>query len=138
MLPLAVGDALPLGVGVALPLGLALAAGTELLSTTRLITLRNRSSAAVPMVLRSSFWPGTETTMFRLPSVTTSASATPRALTRFSMISRARSSWSAPGARPAWVCARRVTRVPPTRSRPSFGCRRSRKLPLVPAKNTRR
>src|SRR3954468_11692273 len=69
-------------------------------------------------------------TMFALPSVTTSASATPRPFTRCSMIWRAssRSSWD--GALPSGVSAFSVTVVPPRRSRPSCGVR------LAPVKKT--
>lgn len=78
--------------------------------------------------------------MFRLPSVTTSASATPNALTRLSMICRASSRFSAVGGLPSTLLvASSVTRVPPMRSRPSRGSSRSFKLPLAPPeKNTKR
>ena len=61
--------------------------------------------------------------MFESPSVTTSASATPRPFTRCSMICRAssRSSWA--GALPSGVRAVSVTVVPPRRSSPSWGVR---------------
>lgn len=104
-----------------------------------LSTLRNRSSAASPTSSRFRFSPGREMTMLRLPSVTTSASATPNALTRLSMISRASSRFSAVGGLPSTLLvASSVTRVPPIRSRPSLGSSRSFQLPLAPAKNTKR
>jgi hypothetical protein len=95
------------------------------------MTLRNRSSAGVPTWrIESLFCPGTDTTMWLLPSVTTCASDTPKALTRFSMISRACSSRAASGALPSAVRATSVIVVPPTRSRPSFGSKRSLREPL--------
>ena len=63
---------------------------------------------------RPLFSPGSEITMLRLPSVTTSASATPRALTRLSMISRACSRLSASARWPSSVLAPAA----------SAGCRR--------------
>ena len=77
-------------------------------------TGRNRSCAVAPSWRAwSPLSPGTEMTMFELPSVTTSASATPRPLTRCSMIWRAssRSAWRA--ALPFGVLAVSVTVVPP-------------------------
>src|SRR3954447_18611938 len=62
-------------------------------------------------------------TMFASPSVTTSASATPRPLTRCSMIWRASSRSSGAGALPSGVRAVSVTVVPPRTSRPSWGVR---------------
>ena len=96
-----------------------------------LSTLRKRSCAGTPTWrMVSLFSPGTEITMWLSPSVTTSASATPNALTRFSMISRA--GLQVLGARrvPVRVVATSVSVVPPTRSRPSFGSRRSLNEPL--------
>ena len=61
--------------------------------------------------------------MFESPSVTTSASATPRPLTRCSMIWRASSSSSLAGGFPSGVRAVSVTVVPPRRSSPSCGVR---------------
>ena len=69
--------------------------------------------------------------MLELPSVTTSASATPRPLTRCSMICRASSRSAFAGALPFGVLAVSVTVVPPRRSRPSCG------VWLEPAKKTR-
>lgn len=135
----ALGDALPDGAGLALADGVGAGAGTAPLPSAALSTLRKRSSAGLPTSVRSRFSPGREITMFRLPSVTTSASATPNALTRFSMIWRASSRFSAVGAWPLTVFfASSVSRVPPIRSRPSRGSSRSLKLPLAPPKNTRR
>ncbi len=62
--------------------------------------------------------------------VTTSASATPSPLTRRSMICRAWSSAALLGGLLSVVFACRVTWVPPSRSRPSFGVGES------PVKNT--
>ena len=109
------------------------------LPSAALSTLRKRSSAALPTSVRSRFSPGREMTMLRLPSVTTSASATPNALTRLSMIWRASSRFSAVGGLPSTLfVASSVTRVPPMRSRPSRGSSRSFRLPLAPEKNTKR
>jgi hypothetical protein len=70
------------------------------------------------MTIRSGLW------------VTTSASATPRPLTRRSMICLAWSSAALLGGLLSVVCACRVTWVPPSRSRPSLGVDES------PVKNT--
>jgi len=70
-------------------------------------------------------------TMLASPSVTTSASATPRPFTRCSMIWRASSRSSFAGALPFGVRAVSVTVVPPRRSSPSWGVR------TVPAKKIR-
>ncbi|PSK66751.1 hypothetical protein B0E53_01312 [Micromonospora sp. MH33] len=67
--------ALPDGAGVALAVGAGAAAAP--LPSVALSTLRKRSSAALPTSVRSRFSPGREMTMLRLPSVITSASATP-------------------------------------------------------------
>lgn len=80
-LPDGFGDALPEGAGEALPegagVGAAVGAVAAPLPSAALSTLRKRSSAALPTSVSSRFWPGREMTMFRSPSVTTSASATP-------------------------------------------------------------
>ncbi len=143
-LVVACGDALPDGAGLAVPDGAALGVGAGAaaapLPSVALRTLRKRSSAALPTSVRSRFWPGREMTMLRLPSVTTSASATPYALTRLSMIWRASSRLPAVGGLPSTVfVASSVSRVPPTRSRPSRGSSRSFQPPLAPPeKNTKR
>jgi hypothetical protein len=137
--PVGCGVAEPVGFGV--PLGVAVGVGSAApVSAVILRTLRKRSSAGAPSSLSSSFdSPARLITMLVLPSVMTSASVTPRALTRFSMICRACSSDSSEGGLPSSVVARIVTWVPPTRSRPSRGCSRSAKLmPLVPANSTSR
>ncbi len=88
------------------------------------ITGRKRSWAVAPSSRACSpSSPGTEMTMLFSPSVTTSASATPRPLTRCSMIWRASSSSSDAGGWPSGVAAVNVTVVPPRRSRPSCGVR---------------
>jgi hypothetical protein len=128
------------GSAGALPLGAALGAAdggfTAVAATSpvALSTLRNRICAAWPTFLSSSAsWPAMDTTMLRLPSTTTSASETPSAFTRFSMICRDCSMLCADGGCPFCSEAWYVACVPPTRSRPSFGCSRSVKLPLAPA-----
>ena len=70
-------DGLGVAVGSALPLGLGAGDGIAPLPSAIFRTLRKRSSAALPISVRSRFSPGRETTMLRSPSVTTSASATP-------------------------------------------------------------
>ncbi len=115
------------GLGVADAVGVGAAAGR---SGAVASTVRNRSWAGVPTCsTTSSFAAATLMTMWESPSVITSGSATPAPLTRFSMIRRACSSWSALGAWQSGVRAIRVIVVPPTRSRPSLGFSRSLKEP---------
>src|SRR5215470_1464527 len=78
----------------------------------------------------SAFSPVTEMTRLLVPSVTTSADATPAPLTRCSRICRASFIDSLLGGRPSGVLAASVTWVPPCRSRPSLG------LCVFPVKNT--
>jgi hypothetical protein len=99
--PLASADADGLGdaesVGSALSVASASSAGGTAGSGWP-ITGRKRSWAVAPSSRACSpSSPGTEMTMLLSPSVTTSASATPRPLTRCSMIWRASSSSSGAG-----------------------------------------
>jgi hypothetical protein len=109
----AVPPAVPLGDGV--PAGAGAAAVEE-------ISGRKLSCAVCPTCLAASlFWPGTEMMIRSRPWVTTSASATPSALTRRSMICLACFIASGLGCCPLSVRACSVTVVPPCRSSPSFG-----------------
>jgi hypothetical protein len=138
---LAPADGLPAGA-LALALGAADGGFSAVCAVSPVtpISIRNRICAACDRSLSwSSALPARETTMFRSPWITTSASDTPSALTRFSMMSRACSMLSFDGTWPPCTEAMYVACVPPTRSRPSLGCRRSVTLPLAPpAKKTSR
>src|SRR5690349_16067311 len=86
----AVGLGLAEGLGLAPGLGLADGEAAVGRSWVVSITLRKRICAGLPTcAMSSSFWPGTDTMIVLLPSVTTVASATPNASTRFWMIPRA-------------------------------------------------
>src|SRR4051812_25142152 len=132
----AFGDAEVLGdaVGLAEPEGAAVPDGAVAgvgAAAPLVISGRNRSWAVWPTVLAwSPLAPGTEMMIRSRPWVTTSASATPRPLTRRSMIWRAWSSAAELGGWLSVVLACSVTWVPPCRSRPSFGLAES------PVKNT--
>src|SRR5690349_5855086 len=138
----ALGEALPDGLAEAeaealAPVdGDALALELELLSGRSVVvlsTVRKRSCAGEPICLsRSSLLPARDTVMLLFPSVITSASETPRPLTRFSMICRACSRLFAGGGFPFSVLACIVTRVPPIRSRPSLGANLLCQLPDPP------
>jgi hypothetical protein len=93
------GDAVSDGAAEPLASGSSVAsassAGGAAAGSGPVITGRNRSWAVCPSSRACSpSSPGTEMTMLESPSVTTSASATPRPLTRCSMIWRASSSSS--------------------------------------------
>ncbi len=83
-------------------------------------TVRNRSCACrfTRSTSSLSVLPGTSTTMYLLPCVVTSASETPLALTRWSMMSAASVRLSLVTSLPEAVS---VIRVPPSRSSPSAG-----------------
>src|SRR5262249_48666832 len=136
---LAEADALALGLALLLPL--ALGVGLEVApgrlaphasfgkvpvtgwSVVVWSTLRKVSLAGATIFFRSSALvpPATLTTRRRSPSVTTSGSDTPLALTRFAMIERAWSRLAELGALLSGVSAESVIAAPPCRSRPSFG-----------------
>ncbi len=86
-------------------------------------TSRKRSWAVCLTVSTRSplVGPGISTTMLSLPWVPTSDSATPLPLTRWSMMPRASSRFAGVMSWPLAVLAFSVMRVPPCRSRPSFG-----------------
>ena len=117
--------------GLAEPDGVAVPDGGVAGAAALVITGRSRSWAVWPTDLAASpFAPGTEMTIRSGLWVTTSASATPRPLTRRSMICLAWSSEALLGGLPSVVFACSVTWVPPSRSRPSLGLGES------PVKNT--
>jgi len=93
--------------------------------TAGITTPRKFSTAALPSRVTSvSVPPGIEMTIRFEPSMTTVPPVTPEPLTRFSMICLAWFIDALDGVLPASVFAVKITCVPPTRSRPSFGvCR---------------
>src|SRR6185369_16716927 len=126
---LAPGEAVAPGDGLALPDGLVAVGRSVVVSST----FRKRIWAGLPTwAMSSSFWPGTDTMIVLLPSSTTVASATPNALTRFSMMSRAVSRLLLSMFWPGWALACSVSVVPPIRSRPSFGLNRLLNDPCPP------
>ena len=115
-----VGVAVPLVV--ALPLVVAEGVAEAGLTACSYTTWRNRSWAVLP--ISSPSWsllaPGMSTSMF-WPTRLTSASATPRLLTRLRMTSTAWLRWAALTVCPLRATGWRVALAPPSRSSPSLG-----------------
>jgi len=87
------------------------------------MTPRKFRMAALPSLATSVDVPfGISTTSWLLPCTTTVEPVTPVPLIRSSRICRACVIWEDVGAgEPFGVCAVKITRIPPTRSSPSFG-----------------